>query len=62
MGLVAPQKWNLPRPGIKPVSTALGRWTLNHWTIREVLKLFFSNFIFFSLPTDLLISFLNQVI
>ena len=50
MGLVAPQMWSLPGAGVKPVSTALGRWTLNHWTIREVLKLFFSNLIFFLPP------------
>ena len=28
-------KWNLPGPGIAPVSPAIGRWILNHWTTRE---------------------------
>ena len=29
--------WNLPRPGIKPVATALaGRLFTTHWTTREV--------------------------
>ena len=28
----------VPRPGIKPVSPALGAWSLNHWTAREVPK------------------------
>ena len=26
----------VPRPGIKPVPLALGAWSLNHWTAREV--------------------------
>ena len=27
----------VPQPGIKPVSPALGTWSLNQWTAREVL-------------------------
>ena len=30
--------WNLPRPGIKPVSPALHTSTLNHWTTRDALS------------------------
>ena len=26
----------VPRPGIQPMSLALGMWSLNHWTTREV--------------------------
>ena len=26
----------VPRPGIEPMSLALGVWSLNHWTAREV--------------------------
>ena len=30
--------WDLvPQPGIKPESSALGAWSLGHWTTREVL-------------------------
>ena len=28
-------KWDLPRPGIKPVP-CIGGWVLKHWTTREV--------------------------
>ena len=27
---------DLPQPGIEPVPHALGVWSLNHWTAREV--------------------------
>ena len=27
----------VPQPGIKPVPPAVEVWSLNHWTIREVL-------------------------
>ena len=27
----------VPWPGIEPVSSALGAWSFNHWTVREVL-------------------------
>ena len=34
--------WDLvPWPWIEPVSPALGVWSLNHWTMREVFFLFF---------------------
>ena len=26
----------VPRPGIKPIPPALGAWSPNHWTTREV--------------------------
>ena len=26
----------VPRPGIEPMPPALGAWSLNHWTAREV--------------------------
>ena len=26
----------VPQPGIEPVSPALGAWSANHWTTREV--------------------------
>ena len=28
--------WDLPQPGIEPVPPALGAWSHNHWTTREV--------------------------
>ena len=28
--------WDLPGPGVEPVSPCIGRWILNHWTTREV--------------------------
>ena len=31
----------VPQPGIEPVPPALGAWSLNHWTAREVPQLFF---------------------
>ena len=30
----------VPRPRIKPMLPALGTWSLNHWTIREVSKMY----------------------
>ena len=27
----------VPQPGIKPIRSALGAWSLSHWTTREVL-------------------------
>ena len=34
--------WDLvPQPGVEPVPTALGVWSLSHWTPREVLFLCF---------------------
>ena len=32
----------VPQPGIEPASPALEAWNLNHWTTREVLRLFIS--------------------
>ena len=32
--------WDLPRPGLKPMSPALGRQTLNHCATREALYVF----------------------
>ena len=32
--------WNLPGPGIWTHVPCIGRWVLNHWTTREVPKLF----------------------
>ena len=37
LGLAAHGMWNLPRPGIEPMSPAFGRQILTHWTTREVL-------------------------
>ena len=35
--LLSCSMWDLvPRPGIKPGPPALGAWSLNHWTTREV--------------------------
>ena len=31
-------RWNLPEPGMEPVSSALGRQIHNPWTLREVLE------------------------
>ena len=28
----------VPRPGIKPVTPAMGEQSLNHWTVRDVLS------------------------
>ena len=37
----AARVWDLvPRPGIEPRPPALGAWSLNHWTTREVPVLF----------------------
>ena len=36
MGLVAVCGILIPQPGIDPGSPALGAWSLNHWTAREV--------------------------
>ena len=33
--------WNLPGPGIEPVSPCIGRQILNHWTTREVLECYY---------------------
>lgn len=61
-GLVAQQKWNLPRPesNLCPLHWAGG--LPNHWTTREVLKLFSSTPIsfFFSPPTDLHLLLTNK--
>ena len=36
--------WDLvPWPGIEPGPPALGAWSLNHWTTREVLEIFILN-------------------
>ena len=32
----------VPRPGIEPMSPAVGTWSLNHWTPREVPVVFVS--------------------
>ena len=34
----------VPRPGIEPVPHALGVWSLNHWTAREVPCLHYFEF------------------
>ena len=39
--LSCPRLWNLPGPGIKPVSLCIGRWILNHWTTREVPECYY---------------------
>ena len=31
---------SVPRPGIKPMLPAWGTWSLNHWTTREVSKMY----------------------
>ena len=28
--------WDIPQPGIEPMLPALGAYSLNHWTAREV--------------------------
>ena len=38
MGFVAPCVWDLPGPGIKPMSPALAGRFLNYWTTTETLK------------------------
>ena len=48
-GLSYLETWDLPGPGIKPVSPALSRWILNHWTTREALK---ELFLLCAHPTD----------
>ena len=32
----APYRILVTQPGIKPMPSALGAWSLNHWTAREV--------------------------
>ena len=40
--LVAAFMWDLvPRPRIEPGPPALGAWSLNHWTTREVPVIWF---------------------
>ena len=36
--------WNLPGPGIQPVSSALTGWFFNHWTTKDVQKCYVKNF------------------
>ena len=30
----------VPQPGIEPVFPAVEAWSLNHWTVREILIIF----------------------
>ena len=45
----------VPQPGIKPMSTALTAWGLNHWTAGEVLQFFY-----FEEPLHCFPQWLNQ--
>ena len=39
-GLPFPSPGDLPDPGVKPKSPALGAWSLKHWTTRRVPRIF----------------------
>jgi len=37
--------WYLPEPGIKPGPSALGAWSLSHWSTRKVPVIGFKKFL-----------------
>ena len=38
----------VPGPGVKPVPAALKAWSLNHWTIMEILQIVFRTSLYVS--------------